>query len=57
MHRIKESNMENPVNVLKVREMERWSQMVSWSDDPGKWYIQVKDGKELEAFSRRMAAR
>jgi [histone H3]-lysine79 N-trimethyltransferase len=53
-HKIKESNMENPVNVLTVREMERFSGMVSWSDDPGKWYLQVKDGRELEAFGRRM---
>ncbi len=56
-HRIKESNMENPVNVLTVKEMERFSGMVSWSDDPGKWYLQRKDGRELERFSRKMAAR
>ena len=54
-HKIKESNMENPVNVLTVREMDRFSGMVSWSDDPGKWYLQVKDGRELEAFGRKMA--
>lgn len=53
-HRVKENNMENPVNVLTVREMERWSGMVSWSDDPGKWYLQVKDGRELERFGRKM---
>ena len=57
LHRIKESNMENPVNVLNVREMERWSGMVSWSDDPGKWYLQRKDGRELEAFGRKLSSK
>lgn len=53
-YRIKESNMENPVNVLTVKEMERFSGMVSWSHDPGKWYMHKKDTRELEAFNKRL---
>ncbi|ETN41823.1 uncharacterized protein HMPREF1541_03760 [Cyphellophora europaea CBS 101466] len=53
LHRIKESNQYDPVNVLKVKEMERFSGMVSWTDDPGKWYLQTKDTKELRDFESR----
>lgn len=49
-HKIKESNVNDPVNVLTVVEKERWSSMVSWTDDPGKWYHQRKDSRELQAF-------
>ena len=49
-HQIKSSNVNDPINVLTVVEKERWSSMVSWSDDPGKWYHQRKDSTELKAF-------
>ncbi|EXJ84482.1 hypothetical protein A1O3_05150 [Capronia epimyces CBS 606.96] len=53
-HKIKDSNVNDPVNVLSVVEKDRWSGMVSWTDDPGKWYHQRKDSTELEAFVRNM---
>ncbi|KAJ4512336.1 Nucleosomal histone H3-Lys79 methylase [Exophiala dermatitidis] len=53
-HKIKDSNVNDPVNVLSVSEEDRWSGMVSWTDDPGKWYHQRKDSKELEAFVKSM---
>ena len=49
-HQIKAQNVNDPINVLTVVEKERWSSMVSWTDDPGKWYHQVKDSTELKAF-------
>lgn len=53
-HKIKESNINDPVNVLSVVEKDRWSGMVSWTDDPGKWYHQRKDSRELDAFVKSM---
>lgn len=53
-HKIKESNVNDPINVLEVVEKERWSGMVSWSDDPGKWYHQTKDSRALEKFFKRL---
>lgn len=54
LHKVKETNINDPVNVLRVSEKERFSGMVSWSDDPGKWYLQVKDMSELRAVQRRI---
>lgn len=54
LHKVKETNINDPVNVLRVSEKERFSGMVSWSDDPGKWYLQVKDMAELRAVQRRV---
>jgi len=56
-HKIKESNVNDPVNVLSVIEKDRWSGMVSWADDPGQWYHQRKDKRELNAFIKSMGAR
>ncbi|EXJ94193.1 hypothetical protein A1O1_02586 [Capronia coronata CBS 617.96] len=53
-HKIKDSNVNDPVNVLSVIEKDRWSGMVSWTDDPGKWYHQRKDSTELENFVKTM---
>ncbi|KIX08262.1 uncharacterized protein Z518_02918 [Rhinocladiella mackenziei CBS 650.93] len=53
-HKIKDSNVNDPVNVLAVMEKDRWSGMVSWTDDPGKWYHQRKDSRELEVFVKSM---
>lgn len=53
-HKIKDSNVNDPVNVLTVVEKDRWSSMVSWTDDPGKWYHQRKDSRELNAFVESM---
>jgi H3 lysine-79-specific histone-lysine N-methyltransferase len=53
-HKLKETNVNDPVNVLEVVEKDRWSREVSWSDDPGKWYHQRKDSKALKAFIESM---
>ena len=53
-HVIKSTNVNDPVNMLKVREMDRFSGMVSWTDDPGKWYLQTKDCKELKTFLKTL---
>lgn len=53
-HKIKETNVNDPVNVLQVVEKERWSGMVSWTDDPGKWYLHRKNSRALEAFVQSM---
>lgn len=52
-HKIKDTNVHDPVNVLRVEERDRFSGMVSWTDDPGKWYLQTKDSSELKAFEKR----
>jgi [histone H3]-lysine79 N-trimethyltransferase len=52
-HQIKPSNVNDSINVLTVVEKDRWSSMVSWTDDPGKWYHQRKDSSELRAFEER----
>lgn len=56
-HRVKESNINDLVNCLSVIEKERFSGMVSWSDDPGKWYLHVKDSTELKAVKNRIEKR
>jgi H3 lysine-79-specific histone-lysine N-methyltransferase len=53
-HKIKNSNFNDPINMLTVVEKERWSGMVSWTDDPGKWYHQRKDLSEVNAFVKSM---
>ena len=51
---VKESNVNDPVNILTVEKKERFSGHVSWTDDPGFWYLQRKDGRALEEFMRRL---
>ncbi|KEF53107.1 uncharacterized protein A1O9_11015 [Exophiala aquamarina CBS 119918] len=53
-HKIKDSNVNDPINVLEVVEKDRWSGMVSWTDDPGKWYHQRKDSRALEIFVKKL---
>ncbi|KAJ9602923.1 Nucleosomal histone H3-Lys79 methylase [Cladophialophora chaetospira] len=52
-HQIKTTNVNDPINVLQVTEKDRFSAMVSWTDDSGYWYLQRKDGRELQAFMER----
>ena len=55
-HRITARNMASPINLLHdVRELEYFSGSVSWTDAPGKWYIQVKDSGPVRRFQRRIA--
>ena len=53
-HRIKVTNLNDPINVLRVQEKDRYRNMVSWSDDPGKWYLHTKDSSELKRFNRSL---
>ena len=53
-HKVKESNINDLVNCLSVVEKERFSGMVSWTDDPGKWYLHVKNSAELKAVKNRL---
>lgn len=52
-HKVKETNINDPANQLRVVEKERFSDMVSWSDDPGKWYLHVKDWSEVRQVKER----
>jgi [histone H3]-lysine79 N-trimethyltransferase len=51
-HKMQARNMGSPLNVLEVRELEYFSNSVSWTDAPGSWFIQVKDAGKVEAFQR-----
>ena len=51
---VKESNVNDPVNILTVEKRERFSGHVSWTDDGGYWYLHRKDGRVLEGFMRRV---
>ncbi|RMZ84713.1 hypothetical protein DV737_g927, partial [Chaetothyriales sp. CBS 132003] len=53
-HVIKQTNVNDPVNVLEVKEMHRYSGMVSWTDDPGNWYVQTKNSSELQRFLKTL---
>lgn len=53
-HRVKESNINDLVNCLSVVEKERFSGMVSWSDDPGRWYLHTKDSTELKRVKQQL---
>lgn len=52
-HKVKETNINDPANQLRVVEKERFSDMVSWTDDPGKWYLHVKDWTEVRKVKER----
>lgn len=54
IHKVKETNINDPVNVLSVAEKDRFSGMVSWTDDPGHWYLQKKDSTELKMVQKRL---
>ena len=51
---IKETNINDPVNILTVERKDRFSGHVSWTDDPGSWYLQRKDSRGLEKFMKRL---
>jgi [histone H3]-lysine79 N-trimethyltransferase len=53
-HKMQARNMGSPINFLDVKELEYFSNSVSWTDAPGKWYVQTKDSSKVEAFQRRM---
>ncbi len=51
-HKMQARNMGSPINLLHVKELEYFSNSVSWTDAPGKWYVQTKDSRKVEAFQR-----
>lgn len=53
-HKMQARNMGSPINVLHVKELEYFSNSVSWTDAPGKWYLQTKDSAKVETFQRKI---
>jgi [histone H3]-lysine79 N-trimethyltransferase len=53
-HKMQVRNMGSPINLLDVKELEYFSNSVSWTDAPDKWYVQTKDSSRVEAFQRKM---
>lgn len=49
-HKVKDTNINDAINILSVKEYLRFSKMVSWTDDQGKWYIHKVDRTELNKF-------
>lgn len=54
-HRLQQRNMHNPINLLNVRELEYFSDMVSWTNQGGHYYVATKDSRELRAFQKGMS--
>ena len=52
-HKIQVRNVDSAVNLLTVEELEYFSNSVSWTDAPGKWYLQKMDRRKLDAFLKR----
>jgi [histone H3]-lysine79 N-trimethyltransferase len=53
-HKMQARNMGSPINLLDVKELEYFSNSVSWTDAPGKWYVQTKDSSKVKAFQRKI---
>lgn len=53
-HKMQARNMGSPINVLDVRELEYFSNSVSWTDAPGSWFVQRKDSRKVEEFQRKL---
>lgn len=50
-HKISERNGNDPKNILRfVKEMYYGTDRVSWSNDPGEWWMAVKDTEQLRKF-------
>lgn len=49
-HEIKSHNVNDRVNLFRCTEKEYFSGSVSWTDEGGKYYIQVKDRSRLDKF-------
>ncbi|KAB2576346.1 Histone methylation DOT1 [Lasiodiplodia theobromae] len=49
-HEIKSHNVNDRVNLFSCVEKEYFSGSVSWTDEGGKYYIQVKDRSRLDRF-------
>ncbi|PIG87149.1 histone H3 methyltransferase [Aspergillus arachidicola] len=53
-HKIQSRNLNSPINLLKVKRREYWSNSVSWTDVGGTYFIATKDSSRLRAFAESM---
>jgi len=53
-HVITEHNLGSPSNILRVEEYEFFSNSVSWTDAPGKYYVATVDRSMVKAYIDRM---
>ncbi|RAK82914.1 histone H3 methyltransferase [Aspergillus costaricaensis CBS 115574] len=49
-HKIQSRNLNSPINLLKVKQRNYWSNSVSWTDVGGTYFIATKDSSRLKAF-------
>ncbi|KAA8652553.1 hypothetical protein EYZ11_002582 [Aspergillus tanneri] len=49
-HKIQSRNLNSPINLLKVKQRNYWSNSVSWTDVGGTYFITTKDSSRLKAF-------
>ncbi|EED23237.1 conserved hypothetical protein [Talaromyces stipitatus ATCC 10500] len=50
-HKITSRNLNSPINLLDVRQLNYWSDSVSWTDVGGTYFIAKKDSSRLKAFA------
>ncbi|KAI9045179.1 histone methyltransferase DOT1 [Aspergillus affinis] len=53
-HKIQSRNLNSPINLLKVKQRNYWSNSVSWTDVGGTYFIAAKDSSRLKAFVEDM---
>ncbi|PYI08143.1 histone H3 methyltransferase [Aspergillus sclerotiicarbonarius CBS 121057] len=53
-HKIQARNLNSPINLLKVKQRNYWSNSVSWTDVGGTYFIATKDSSRLKAFVESM---
>ncbi|KAE8131839.1 S-adenosyl-L-methionine-dependent methyltransferase [Aspergillus pseudotamarii] len=53
-HKIQSRNLNSPINLLKVKQREYWSNSVSWTDVGGTYFVATKDSSRLRAFAESM---
>ncbi|KAK9474248.1 histone methylation DOT1 [Dipodascopsis tothii] len=49
-HAISRYNVESPVNMLAVEEREFYSRSVSWTDNPGRYFVSTVDRSRIQRF-------
>ncbi|KAL1990851.1 hypothetical protein VTN49DRAFT_5854 [Thermomyces lanuginosus] len=53
-HKIQSRNLNSPINLLTVRQLNYWSDSVSWTDVGGTYFIATKDSSRLKAFAETL---
>ncbi|OGM41516.1 putative histone H3 methyltransferase [Aspergillus bombycis] len=53
-HKIQSRNLNSPINLLRVKQREYWSNSVSWTDVGGTYFVATKDSSRLRAFAESM---